>query len=158
MEAMCEAYQHKKSIVVAWLDLENAYGSVSHNLIQFALNWYHVPKVIQQIVFAYSETLRAFVRTKEWDTESFTFEIGLFQGCVLSCMLFDCVFNLVLDLLESHADDGYASKLVKGHRALVRAYADDLQLSASTPAKAQASRYYRSVVDVESNHAGTSEI
>ena len=139
MEAMCEAYQHKKSIVVAWLDLKNAYGSVSHNLIQFALNWYHVPKVIQQIVFAYYETLRAFVHTKEWDTESFPFEIGLFQGCILSCMLFDCVFNLLLDLLESHADDGYAFKLVKGHRALVRAYADDLQLSASTPAKAQAS-------------------
>ena len=36
-EALKEAKSWKKSIVVTWIDLANAYGSVRHNLIQFAL-------------------------------------------------------------------------------------------------------------------------
>ena len=35
--------KNAKEIVVAWLDLANDYGSVAHNLIQHALEWYHFP-------------------------------------------------------------------------------------------------------------------
>ena len=41
-EALQERIRDKLAFVVSWIDLENAYGSVAHNLIQFALNWYHV--------------------------------------------------------------------------------------------------------------------
>jgi hypothetical protein len=37
MEALKEAKSSHRQIVVTWLDLANAYGSVRHNLIQFAL-------------------------------------------------------------------------------------------------------------------------
>ena len=36
-EALLDAKFHQRQIVVSWLDLKNAYGSVRHNLIQFAL-------------------------------------------------------------------------------------------------------------------------
>ena len=39
-EALFDAKSHYRQIVVAWLDLKNAYGSVRHNLIQFALSWF----------------------------------------------------------------------------------------------------------------------
>ena len=42
-EALRVAKSEKRALVVSWIDLANAYGSVKHNLIQFALNWYHVP-------------------------------------------------------------------------------------------------------------------
>ena len=37
-EALLDAKRNRKQIVVAWLDLCNAYGSVRHNLVQFALD------------------------------------------------------------------------------------------------------------------------
>ena len=58
-EALKDAKSSKRQIVVSWLDLANAYGSVRHNLIQFALDWYHVPKLIQDLIFDYYEKLMA---------------------------------------------------------------------------------------------------
>jgi hypothetical protein len=92
-EALREAKEHERQIVVTWIDLANAYGSVRHNLIQFALNWFHVPEVIQKLVFNNYEKLMAQVRTNEWTTGFFLFDIGLFQGCVLSSILFFACSN-----------------------------------------------------------------
>jgi hypothetical protein len=127
-EAMKEAKEHTRQIVVSWLDLANAYGSVRHNLIQFALDWYHVPRMIQKLVFDYYEKLMAKVVTKEWSTGFFLFDIGLFQGCVLSAILFLCVFQLLLDmLLPLEEKDGYKFKMTNV-KSLAEAYADDLAL------------------------------
>jgi len=131
-EALREAKDEHRAIVISWLDLANAYGSVMHNLIQFALNWYHVPVLIQELIFDYYEKLCAKVTTKEWSTGFFFFDIGLFQGCVLSTILFDCVFNLLLDFLDPLKSKGYAFKGVKV-TIMHKAYADDLQLSTKTP-------------------------
>ena len=98
-ETLKHAKNSKRSIVTAWIDLANAYGSVRHNLIQFALEWYHVPEGIRQLIFNYYEVLRAQVHTKEWSTSVFTYDIGVFQGCPLSAILFNIVFNLLLDFL-----------------------------------------------------------
>ena len=87
-EALKEAKRETRQIVVAWIDLANAFGSVRHNLIQFALDWYHVPKSMQTLIFNYYEKLMAKVISKEWSTPFFLFDIGLFQGCVLSTILF----------------------------------------------------------------------
>jgi Reverse transcriptase (RNA-dependent DNA polymerase) len=126
MEALREAKTLQRQIVVTWIDLANAYGSVRHNLIQFALNWYHVPKIVQQLIFDYYEKLVAKVITKNWSTEFFTFDIGLFQGCVLSTILFDCVFQLLLDFLKPIDEMGYRFKSDPEILCFAKAYADDL--------------------------------
>ena len=131
-EALRDAKIHQKQIVVAWIDLANAYGSVRHNLIQFALNWYHVPMSIQKLIFDYYEKLMAKVQTSEWSTGFFLFDIGLFQGCVLSTILFDVVFQLLLDMLKPLENLGYVIKDIK-YSKMSRAYADDLNFSARTP-------------------------
>ena len=95
-EALRDASFNQRQIVITWIDLANAYGSVRHNLIQYALNWYHVPILVQKLIFNYYEKLAATVVTREWSTGFFLFDIGLFQGCVLSTILFDCVFQLCL--------------------------------------------------------------
>jgi len=127
-EAMREAKDLHRQIVVSWIDLANAYGSVRHNLIQFALNWYHVPLPIQKMIFNYYNKCMAKVVTKEWTSGFFLFDIGLFQGCVLSTILFICVFQLLLDFLrplqEKH---GYGFKTVN-IKTLAEAYADDLAI------------------------------
>ena len=136
-EALREAKEEQRQIVVAWIDLANAYGSVRHNLIQFALNWYHVPIVIQEVIFNYYNKLMATVQTKEWSTGFFLFDIGLFQGCVLSTILFDCIFQLLLDMLEPLNDLGYSFKGINMTN-LTQAYADDLCLAAKNPKGLQA--------------------
>ena len=44
-EGLKDARKRRKSMVVLWLDLANAYGSVPHKLIEFALRRYGVPGV-----------------------------------------------------------------------------------------------------------------
>ena len=130
-EALRNAKTYKRSIVATWIDLANAYGSVRHNLIQFALNWYGVPKDIQDLIFSYYEKLSAKIIAENWSTGFFLFDIGCFQGCVLSAILFDCVFNLLLDFLAPLESLGYqfkATKLV----TMDQAYADDLTIITDT--------------------------
>ena len=128
-EALREAKEEQRRIVTCWIDLANAYGSVRHNLIQFALRWFHVPEPVRELIFNYYEQLMTKVQTKEWTTGFFLFDIGLFQGCVLSTILFDCVFQLLLDFLEQGNSRGYKFKMA-GVQRLSRAYADDLNLTA----------------------------
>ena len=135
-EALREAKFGKRQIVVSWIDLANAYGSVRHNLVQFALNWYHVPVFIQHLIFDYYEKLSAVVITPNWSTEPFSFDIGLFQGCVLSTILFDCVFQLLLDFLQPLESLGFSSKLVES-KQLLKAYADDLAITTKDSASNQ---------------------
>ena len=40
---LAEARKTDTSLAVCWLDLENAYGSVHHSLIQFSIQHYHAP-------------------------------------------------------------------------------------------------------------------
>ena len=131
MKALREAKEKTRQIVVPLIDLANAYGSVRHNLIQFALNWYHIPLVIQELIFYYYKKLCAMIITNNWSTGFFLFDIGLFQGCVLSTILFDCVFQLLLDFLKPVENLGYTFKSDPEICINSKAYADDLFLVAN---------------------------
>ena len=51
---LADAKRKKKSLTVAWLDLANAYGSVHHSLIDFALHHYHAPSHFCNVVASLS--------------------------------------------------------------------------------------------------------
>ena len=128
LEAIRDAKESHRQIVIMWLDLVNAYGSIRHKFIQFALNWYHIPKAIQEMIFDYYEKLCAMIATNNWSTVFFLFDIRLFQGCVLSTILFDCVFQLLLDFLRPKKTLGYVFKSTPSVSTFNKAYADDLTL------------------------------
>ena len=48
-----EAKVEKKDLVVVWLDIANAYGSIPHSLIQLALRRAHVPEEVCKLVESY---------------------------------------------------------------------------------------------------------
>ena len=77
--AMRDAKLAKRQICIAWVDLRNAFGSVRHNLIQFALRHYKIPFALQKIIFTYYSRLSAFVL--EPRTEPFNYGLDVFQGC-----------------------------------------------------------------------------
>jgi hypothetical protein len=100
-EAFKKAFHNRLAICVSWLDLRNAYGSVRHNLIQFALAYYHFPPLVTNLIFAYYDALVAMVSTSDWSTVLFNYGIGAFQGCTMSTILFNLTFNLMFEWLKS---------------------------------------------------------
>ena len=68
------------------------------------------------------------ISTNNWSTGFFLWDIGLFQGCVLSTILFDCVFQLLLDFLRPISKLGYEFKSTPTVSTSKKAYADDLTL------------------------------
>src|SRR5436190_1836048 len=73
-EALLDAKHEQRQIVVSWLDLCNAYGSIKHNLIQFALHWYHVPQSLCELLLNYYDHIQASIQTKNWTSELFQFD------------------------------------------------------------------------------------
>ena len=52
-EALRDARERRRAICIAWIDITNAYGSIRHNFLQFALHWYHVPSEICELMWSY---------------------------------------------------------------------------------------------------------
>jgi hypothetical protein len=73
------------------------------------------------------------VITKNWETKFFHYDIGLFQGCTMSTILFDTTFNLLLDFIKRLDGLGYAPKGPSPLRSLRKAYADDLSIITGRP-------------------------
>ena len=106
-DALKDAKMRQVAICVSWLDLRNAYGSVRHNLIQFALWYYRFPLSIVELIFDYYEGLLAMVSTKAWSTSLFRYGIGVFQGCTMSTILFNITFNLLHEWIKSCPAEPY---------------------------------------------------
>ena len=130
-EALRDARRSKRQICVAWIDLRNAFGSVRHNLIQYALQHYSVPLILRKIVFSYYTRLSAAVTVPQ--TSPFSYDIGVFQGCTLSPTLFNICFQLLLDSLNAPSLAPLAYSF-KGSDITVSntAFADDLCLISRT--------------------------
>ena len=62
------ARQSKRSLAVAWLDIENAYGSVHHSLIQFAMRRYHAPPDFCNLLQSWYTDVTASISTAEWES------------------------------------------------------------------------------------------
>ena len=79
-EIIQDAKANKKTVHFSWFDLTDAFGSISHFLIDFCMKHFNVPeKAIHYINNLYSQ-LQGKVVTKEWSSDIFTFLKGVFQG------------------------------------------------------------------------------
>ena len=138
-----EAFRYAKkngvSICASWLDLANAYGSVRHSFISFALRWYRVPPFICKILFQYYESIFAHIRGDSWSSDWFWISIGVPQGCTTSTIVFDIIFQLILDIHETLAHK-FAFRMNKADISLLHpTYADDTALLSPSPKKNQLS-------------------
>ena len=132
-----EARTKHKSIAICWLDIANAYGSVHHNLIRFALDHYHAPAHFTDIISNLYTGLTGIVRTKQWTSSPFHLGIGVFQGDPLSVSIFNTVMNTLVDTLSEHKNMGYTfTKSL--HTCNHLQYADDTCLIGDGPASCQA--------------------
>ena len=140
-EMLQNAKKAERQLVIAWLDLENAYGSVRHMLTQFTLRWYHVPDEMLELLFRYYETIFLRVVTDEWSSKWFPLLIGAPQGCTASTIVFDVDFQIILDLhewLTRKVHPGYTLSKTD-IRICSPTYADDVELVADSPQACQKS-------------------
>ena len=134
--ALKEARSTKSDLATIWLDVANAYGSIPHRLIFFALQRYGVPAswislIKNYYVGIYSKSFSEFAPSN-WHQHL----RGIFAGCTLSIILFLAGINIILEytLLTSAPSFTTSSKI---SLPLIRAFMDDINLMSSTVCGAQ---------------------
>ena len=127
----------RSDVVLVMTDISNAFGSVRHKLIEFALRHYRFSEDFIQLMRSIYEELQVKIQIgKESCTVSQN--IGVFQGDPLSPILFNIVLNLILEPLSN-------KDVVKEHgitlsgttRITNCAFADDVNLLARNVSSAQ---------------------
>ena len=125
--ALQEARFQKKSLVELWLDLANAYGSIPHALIKFALQRYGVSEVWIRLLMNYYDGLWTRVRTSSAQSNWKRLEKGIFAGCTVSVILFLAAFNILIEFVSAEKFPSF--RLANGNSLpLLRGFMDDLSV------------------------------
>ncbi|GFT74256.1 reverse transcriptase domain-containing protein [Trichonephila clavipes] len=127
-EAIAEAKRSRSDLALAWLDLENAFGSIPHAFIIVSLKSVGVPVAVINIISSLYSNAKSETRCcSDWSSP-ITMEAGVRQGCSLSAIL----FNLSLEQIPRPAievdSEGYS---LNGKSLRCLAYADDLVIDKS---------------------------
>ena len=136
MNALNEARRYKKGLAVLWLDIANAYGTVPHCLIFFALKRYGVHESFIKIINNYYEGLWSKSFSNFAPSGWHRHLRGIFAGCTLSIILFLAAINIVLEFLSS-LDIRKFTTTNNVSLPLARAFMDDSCLMSSSVADAQ---------------------
>ncbi|KAI8517813.1 hypothetical protein Bbelb_038300 [Branchiostoma belcheri] len=91
-----EAKAGKKDLAIVWLDLQNAYGSVPHQLIKVALEKYYVPEPVRLLIEQYMDGLMIRFTVNGYTTSWQRLQKGIITGCTISVILFVAAMNLVM--------------------------------------------------------------
>ena len=144
-----EAKAEKKNLVVTWLDIANAYGSIPHDVIKKALERAHVPERPRQLIESYYSNVKIRFTTKTFTTEWQKVERGIITGCTLSVILFALTMSW---LVESNKKVTQGPKTSSGQRqANSRVFMDDITSSTETVPQ---TRYLLSSTDSNLKWAG----
>ena len=123
---MRDAKLKHRSLAALWLDLANAYGSVPHKLIEYALVRYQVPEEWRNLLLGYYDGLWGRTSSGKTASEWFRYEKGIFAGCTVSVVLFLMAFNVILEYVEAESFERYSidGKPVE----LLRGFMDDVSI------------------------------
>ena len=123
-----EAKESKGDLTVVWLDLANAYGSIPHNLINTAMEHYHIPQHIRGMITTYFSGFKLRFRTTQFTTQDL--EKGIVMGCTISPILFVMGMNL---LITAAVKESRGPIMKSGIRQPpLRCFMDDLTITAAT--------------------------
>ena len=125
--ALKDARQRRSSITTIWLDLENAFGSVPHQLILFALRRYGVPEEWVTLIRFYYDGLWGRTTAGSVTSDWHKYEKGIFAGCTISVILFLAAFNVILEFVNQPKYPRYLLESGCGMQ-VSRAFMDDLML------------------------------
>ena len=125
-----EAKKEKKNLVVTWLDIANAYGSIPHNVITRALEAAHVPETVRCLIASYYSDIKVRFTTNKFTTEWQRVEKGIVTGCTLSVILFSLTMSWIVDSVKGETKGPVTSS---GQRQVnSRLFMDDITTTTET--------------------------
>ncbi|KAL2097226.1 hypothetical protein ACEWY4_006433 [Coilia grayii] len=95
-EQIQRAKRERTDLHVVWLDLDNAYGSVPHKVIDYALEFFHIPSSVSTIIARYFGNFHMCFNREGSTTRWQQLEVGIAMGCAISPILFVAAFELIL--------------------------------------------------------------
>ena len=88
---------------------------------------------MRELIFKYYNSIHSYVEGPEWNSDWFWIYTGVPQGCTASAIIFDMVFQLLLDIHKSHVPN-ISFKMPRADISLFNpTYADDVALLSDTP-------------------------
>jgi hypothetical protein len=125
-EIISHARRNNKTLHITFFDLKDAFGSISHELIDHCLTRYHIPDNVKSYINSLYSNINGTVVGPGWKSERFPFRRGVFQGDPLSPTIFLCVFNPLLEYLLTEQKHGY--QLNNDTKVISTPFADDFNV------------------------------
>lgn len=129
-ETVKEANKLNKKCSLMFLDISNAFGSLSQKQLFHIMKQYHVPEEFTDYVRRFYNDLQFWGKTPDWQTDLVDWEDGLMQGCPLSPIMFVMAMNYVLTYLDKTFKEECGYTLNNGTKVLFTAFVDDLTIVA----------------------------
>ena len=121
-----DARRNQKNLHLAWLDLQNAFGSIPHDAIFTVLASIGAPEgLIALLRDVYTGASTDFF-TPNGRSDPVPIRSGVKQGCPISPILFNLTLELVIRSVAIAASASQHQPKVSGHPISILAYADDL--------------------------------
>lgn len=104
------AKQDKRELHVVWIDLANACGSVTHDLIYRSLGFFYIPGKIKVLLQKYFDSADMRFTTQRYTINWQTMKVGIMMGCGISPLL----FIMCMEMLLRGAKDATEGEMVDG--------------------------------------------
>ena len=141
LRQVCEKMREKKrSLYVAFMDLEKAYDRVDREAMWQVLRIYGIGGRVLSGIMSFYDEGRACVRVGNKVSESFEVKMGLRQGCVMSPWLFNIFMDGVVREVYTRVNQAGVKMSVRGEREWVLSqllFADDTALVAESSEQLQ---------------------
>ena len=134
--ALNEARTKKSNVATIWLDIANAYGSIPHRLIFFALRRYGVPENWILIITNYYIRIWCKSFSDKAPSNWHQHLRGIFAGCTVSIVLFLAGMNVIIEYTQQCNVPNFISSS-KVALPLIRAFMDDINLMSQSVSGAQ---------------------
>jgi hypothetical protein len=131
---VADCKRNQKNCFFAWLDLRNAFGSISHDAIYTTLEHMGFSEsLISLIRDIYTDSTMVIRTKKDEETDPIPVHAGVKQGCPVSPILFNLTTELLIRTAKSRCDKNSSIPYqLHGHPVSILAYADDLVLMSRT--------------------------
>lgn len=127
---VADCKRNSKNCFFAWLDLRNAFGSISHDVIYTTLSHMGFSEsFVDLIKDIYTDTTTTIKTSQSEETDTININAGVKQGCPISPVLFNLSSELLIRSVTSKCNDNKDIPFLLHDQPIsILAYADDLVL------------------------------